>query len=99
MTGWWWLRSLVFLPLIVSVVCLLPQEQKDSLLTFDESFGSSNPYVSWNRSTDPCDDGWIGVKCAFTNDSVTELDYFGGYRGNRTGLPLPDLLLPDLISL
>ena len=88
---WWGL----FFSLVLSLVCSLPQEQTDSLMSLYNS--TSGEYWLrrnlWNTGSDPCSPAWEGVQCA--NDVVTGL---GLYQNNLTGT-LPNLLLPNLTSL
>ena len=90
------LQFLAFL--LCSVAGLLPQSQKDSLLTLYESTGG--PFWSrndnWNVTADPCGNPpWIGVTCDPLGQNVKELYFYGN---NLTGT-LPDLQLPALTNL
>ena len=82
------------LALALSVACLLPQYQIDSLVTLYNTTGgpfwASN--TNWITPTDPCTSPWFGVTCDASKENVTELRLSSN---NLTG-SLPDLQLPAL---
>ena len=90
-------QLLLLLALLLSVACLLPQSQKDSLLALFNA--TAGPYwtnkANWNTAADACTAPWFGVSCGPLNDTVTKLTLPSN---NLTGL-LPDLQLPSLTFL
>ena len=87
----------LFLALVLSVDCSLPQYQTDSLLAFYDATGG--PFwinsTNWNITADPCSGLWHGVICDLLGQNVTALDL---PYNNLTG-SLPDLVLPSLKTL
>ena len=92
-------RQLPLLAMFLSVTCLLPQNETDSLLALYDAL--NGPYwvtsTNWNTTSDPCSSTspWYGVTCDGLGETVIQiiLDY-----NNLTGT-LPDLQLPGLSLL
>ena len=80
--------------LFLTVVCTLPQEQRDALVALYESTSGSGWVHTWDLTTDPCA-GWWGVVCDDSHQRVTNLQL----EGNNLVGTLPDLQLPGLLEL
>ena len=91
------LRLLLLFALLLSVACLLPQLQKDSLVALFNATGGPNwtNKANWNASTDPCTAFWFGISCDALKQNVTGL----ALASNNLIGSLPDLQLPALVSL
>ena len=92
-------RVLLLASMLLVVVCLLPEEQTNSLMALYNA--ASGPLWTnqhnWGSASysDPCADAWYGVTCDRQNRTVTEL----ALAMNRLEGSLPDLRLPDLVVL
>jgi hypothetical protein len=90
------MRSYLGLAFLVSVCCLLLPEQRASLVNF--YFATEGP--SWTTDTDwflgdPCTNSWQGIVCDTANLNVVKIVLFG----NGLAGTLPDLQLPELVTL
>ena len=89
------LRLTLALAFSITVVCVVPNSQKESLVALYNATGGSSwtDSYGWNSLPNPC--MWSGVMCDATENNVLSIILSNN---SLTGT-LPDLQLPSLITL
>ena len=90
-------RLALLLTLLLSIACLLPQSQTNSLQALFNATRGTFWYerANWMSNLDPCTSPWYGIYCDNLKENVVRIDL----SINNLFGSLPDLQLPALETL